>query len=47
MIYCSPACRQKAYRERGGQPSGTTGAQRHRTRSAGAKIRDDNRGQVT
>jgi hypothetical protein len=27
--------------------SGTTGAQRHRKRSAGAKIRDDSRGQIT
>jgi hypothetical protein len=26
MIFCSPACRQKAYRARGGQASGTTGA---------------------
>ncbi|MCY7289414.1 MAG: hypothetical protein LH624_14505 [Cryobacterium sp.] len=30
MIFCSPACRQKAYRVRGGQASGTTGAQRRR-----------------
>jgi len=28
-LYCTPACRQKAYRTRGGQASGTTGAQRH------------------
>jgi len=47
MSYCSPACRQKAYRARGGQTSGTTGAQRRRKRSAGAKIRDDSRGQIT
>ncbi len=26
----SPACRQKAYRARGGRASGTTGARRHR-----------------
>ncbi len=30
MIFCSPACRQKAYRARGGNASGTTGAQRRR-----------------
>jgi len=47
MSYCSPACRQKAYRARGGQTSGTTGEQRHRKRSTGAKIRDDSRGQIT
>jgi len=29
-VYCTPACRQKAYRTRGGQASGTTGAHRHR-----------------
>jgi len=29
-VYCTPACRQKAYRTRGGRASGTTGAQRHR-----------------
>jgi len=29
-VYCTPACRQKAYRTRGGRTSGTTGAQRHR-----------------
>jgi len=29
-VYCTPACRQKAYRTRGGQASGTTGAQRAR-----------------
>ncbi len=29
-VYCTPACRQKAYRARGGRASGTTGAQRHR-----------------
>jgi len=28
--YCSPACRQKAYRSRGGRASGTTGAERRR-----------------
>jgi hypothetical protein len=28
--YCNHACRQKAYRRRGGRASGTTGAQRHR-----------------
>ncbi len=30
MIYCSNACRQKAYRARGGRASGTTGAERWR-----------------
>jgi hypothetical protein len=30
MAYCSPACRQRAYRRRGGQASGTTGAERRR-----------------
>ncbi|HEX9543187.1 MAG TPA: hypothetical protein VGA04_34145 [Streptosporangiaceae bacterium] len=30
--YCSPACRQKAYRARGGRASGTTGAERRRAR---------------
>jgi len=30
MIYCSPACRQRAYRARGGRASGTTGAERRR-----------------
>lgn len=30
MTFCSPACRQKAYRARGGHASGTTGAQRRR-----------------
>ena len=29
-VYCTPSCRQKAYRARGGRASGTTGAQRHR-----------------
>ncbi len=29
-LYCTPACRQKAYRTRGGRTSGTTGAHRHR-----------------
>ncbi len=35
-VYCTPACRQKAYRTRGGRASGTTGAQRarHAKRSA-------------
>jgi len=32
MTYCSPACRQRAYRARGGRASGTTGAQRNRAR---------------
>ena len=27
-VYCSAACKQKAYRGRGGRASGTTGAQR-------------------
>jgi len=31
MIFCSAACRQKAYRARGGHASGTTGAQRRRS----------------
>ena len=30
MAYCSPACRQRAYRARGGRASGTTGAERQR-----------------
>jgi len=30
QAYCSPACRQRAYRRRGGQASGTTGAERNR-----------------
>ena len=30
MAYCSPACRQRAYRARGGRASGTTGAERRR-----------------
>jgi len=47
MTHCSPVCRQGAYRARGGQASGTTGAQRHRKRSTGAKIRDDSRGKIT
>ena len=43
--YCSHACRQKAYRQRGGRASGTTGAQRRRQQTdTGAEIRDDNRG---
>jgi len=29
-VYCTHACRQKAYRARGGRASGTTGAHRHR-----------------
>ncbi len=31
MIFCSAACRQKAYRARGGHALGTTGAQRRRS----------------
>jgi len=30
LAYCSPACRQRAYRRRGGRSSGTTGAARRR-----------------
>jgi len=30
LVYCSAACKQKAYRGRGGRASGTTGAQRRR-----------------
>jgi len=30
LVYCSSACKQKAYRARGGRTSGTTGAQRRR-----------------
>ena len=30
QVYCTPACRQRAYRRRGGTASGTTGAQRAR-----------------
>ncbi len=30
LVYCTNACRQKAYRARGGQASGTTGAERAR-----------------
>ena len=55
--YCTPACRQKAYRRRGGHASGTTGAHRRRQQRAnppsdhqpnpGAKIHDDRRGQIT
>ena len=46
--YCSRACRQKAYRQRGGRASGTTGAQRRRQQpDPGAEIRDDKRGQTT
>jgi len=29
-VYCSPACRQRSYRRRGGRASGTTGAERGR-----------------
>ncbi len=29
-MYCTPACRQRAYPRRGGTASGTTGAQRAR-----------------
>jgi hypothetical protein len=52
MQYCSHACRQKAYRQRGGRASGTTGAQRHRQQKQqqtqpGAEIRDDRWGQTT
>jgi hypothetical protein len=49
MQYCSQACRQKAYRQRGGRASGTTGAQRRRQQQAqaGAKIHDDQWGQTT
>ena len=37
LIYCTPACKQRAYRRRGGQASGTTGARRaRRTRQAAA-----------
>ncbi len=48
--YCSRACQQKAYRQRGGRASGTTGAQRRRhskprpqttAANPGAKIHDD------
>jgi hypothetical protein len=43
--YCSHACRQKAYRQRGGRASGTTGAQRRRQQpDTGAEIRDDKLG---
>ena len=51
--YCNHACQQKAYRQRGGRASGTTGAQRRRQQQAakqrdtGAKIHDDQWGQVT
>ena len=55
--YCTPACRQKAYRRRGGRASGTTGAHRRRQQRAnppsdhqpnpGAKIHDDRWGQIT
>ena len=38
LAYCSPACRQRAYRGRGGQGSGTTGAERRR-RERGASGR--------
>jgi hypothetical protein len=30
LVYCTPACKQRAYRRRGGTASGTTGAQRAR-----------------
>jgi hypothetical protein len=30
LVCCSPACRQRAYRRRGGRASGTTGAERRR-----------------
>jgi hypothetical protein len=33
LVYCSGACRQKAYRGRGGVASGTSGAQRRRARA--------------
>ena len=37
LICCTPACKQRAYRRRGGQASGTTGAQRaRRARQAAA-----------
>ena len=37
QMYCTPACKQRAYRRRGGQASGTTGAQRtRRARQAAA-----------
>jgi hypothetical protein len=52
--YCSRACQQKAYRQRGGHASGTTGAQRRQQQAApgkqhdtGAKIHDDQWGQIT
>jgi hypothetical protein len=52
MQYCSHACRQKAYRKRGGRTSGTTGAQRRRQQKQqptqpGAEIHDDQWGQPT
>jgi hypothetical protein len=34
--YCSRACQQKAYRQRGGRASGTTGAQRRQQQAAQA-----------
>lgn len=48
-VFCSAACRQRAYRRRGGRASGTTGAERRRrarrqsaphlhTRDVGARI---------
>jgi hypothetical protein len=33
-VYCSGACRQRAYRRRGGVASGTTGAERRRREQA-------------
>jgi hypothetical protein len=33
-VYCSDACRQRAYRRRGGVASGTTGAERRRREQA-------------
>jgi len=41
MTFCSLACRQKAYRARGGHASGTTGAQRRRNEQRNTAHHDE------
>jgi len=43
LVYCSAACRQKAYRGRGGRASGTTGAQRRRAARPRGMVRGPHR----
>lgn len=35
--YCNAACKQRAYRARGGRASGTTGGQRYRATATGTR----------